>query len=132
MGHTPLDVAGLYCPLDVIEMMKEKGAVDEGNVDHWAIQGANIGNWSGKVDENKKFLIHWAAYNDLPEVLLEYNRVGVNLAIPDTNGHTAMDLAVLNKSYNSFKVLADLGCRPKPELVKNCDSKAMKMYLKKL
>ena len=113
-------------------MMKEKGAIDEGNVDHWSIQGGNIGNWSGKVDENKKYLIHWAAYNDLPDVLLEYHRVGVNLAIPDTNNHTAMDLAVLNKSYNSFKVLADLGHRPKPELLANCDSKSIKQYIKKL
>ena len=74
LGHTPLDVAGLYCPKEIINLLKEKGAVDNGNVDHWAIQGANLANWSGKVDLKKLFLIHWAAYNDLPEVLAEYHR----------------------------------------------------------
>lgn len=69
MGHTPLDVAGMYCKREYVDLLKEKGATDNGKVDTWAIQGANIANWSGKVDPSKKPLIHWAAYNDLPEVL---------------------------------------------------------------
>lgn len=47
-------------------MLKAKGAIDNGNVDYWAIQGANPSNWSGKIYPDKKQLIHWAAYNDLP------------------------------------------------------------------
>lgn len=49
LGHTPLDVAGLYCSKDHIDLLKAKGAVDNGNVDYWAIQGANPSNWSGKI-----------------------------------------------------------------------------------
>ena len=129
MGHSPLDVAGLYCPLEVIELMKEKGAIDEGNVDHWSIQGGNIANWSGRVDEKKPYLMHWAAYNDLPDVLVEYHRTGANLSFVDTNGHSSIDLTVLNKSYKSFKVLADLGFRPKPDLLANSDSVSMRKYI---
>lgn len=70
LGHSPLDVAGIYCRKDYIEMLLEKGAIDNGNIDHWAIQGGNIYNWTGHVDVNKKFLIHWAAYNDMPQVLM--------------------------------------------------------------
>jgi len=51
-------------------MFKVKGAIDYGNVDFWAIQGANYANWSGKVYADKKALVHWAAYNDLPEVIV--------------------------------------------------------------
>jgi hypothetical protein len=46
--------------------LRQKGAIDNGKVDQWAIQGANIRNWSGNVDINKKALIHWASYNNLP------------------------------------------------------------------
>lgn len=113
MGHLPIDVAGLYCSLEYVNLMREKGAVDDGNVDHWAIQGANLANWSGTVDPKKPFLIHWAAYNDLADVLLEYNKIGCSLSEPDTNGYTAMDLAVLNKSYNSIRVLGELGYKPR-------------------
>lgn len=28
LGHTPLDVAGLYCRREYVEMLKEKGAID--------------------------------------------------------------------------------------------------------
>jgi hypothetical protein len=105
-GHNPLDVAGMYCHKEYVDMLKEKGAIDSGQVDHWAIQGANLANWSGKVDVEKKYLIHWAAYNDQPEVLTEYARRGANMADPDTNGYTPIDLAVINKSYKSVKVLA--------------------------
>lgn len=80
MGHTPLDVAGLYCNKQYVQMIKNKGAADNGQVDHWAIQGGNLTNWSGQVDPKKKFLIHWAAYNDLPEVIAEFGRQGVNLS----------------------------------------------------
>jgi hypothetical protein len=47
-------------------LLKEKGALDNGKVDHWAIQGGNIANWSGNVDLNKKELSPWAAFNNLP------------------------------------------------------------------
>lgn len=49
-----------------MDLLREKGAIDDGKVDAWAIQGANIDNWSGKVDPEKKPLIHWAAYNNFP------------------------------------------------------------------
>lgn len=39
-------------------------------MDNWAIQGGNIYNWSGRVDPTKKHLPHWAAYNDMPDVLM--------------------------------------------------------------
>jgi ankyrin repeat protein len=66
LGHTPLDIAGMYCKREYVDLLKEKGAVDDGKVDHWAIQGANISNWSGNVDVKKKELIAWAAFNNLP------------------------------------------------------------------
>jgi len=31
------------------------------------------------VDPSKKGLIHWAAYNNLPEVLAKYGEVGANV-----------------------------------------------------
>lgn len=95
-------------------------------MDYWAIQGANPTNWSGKIYPDKKPLIHWAAYNDMPEVLSEYAKEGVSISEPDSNGYTPIDLTVLNKSYSSMKVLADLGERPKPELLKTCDSASIK------
>lgn len=113
LGHTPVDVAGLYCNKEYIEMLREKGAIDNGNVDQWAIQGGLPANWSGKVYPDKKPLIHWAAYNDMPEVLAEYAKEGVPVNEPDSNGYTPIDLAVLNKSYGSIRVLAELGEKPK-------------------
>jgi ankyrin repeat protein len=70
-------------------------------VDCWAIQGANIANWSGKVDPTKKQLIHWAAYNDMPEVLKEFYKAGADVNQPDEKGNTPIDMAVINKSYSS-------------------------------
>lgn len=54
LGHAPLDIAGMYCKREYVDLLREKGAVDNGKVDHWAIQGANIANWSGNVDVRKK------------------------------------------------------------------------------
>lgn len=101
LGHAPLDIAGMYCKRQYIELLKSKGAIDDGRVDHWAIQGANIANWSGNVDVRKKDLIPWAAYNNLPEVLAKYAELGANMDEPDPNGNTPIDLAVLNKCYES-------------------------------
>jgi hypothetical protein len=72
LGHAPLDIAGMYCRKGYVDMLRAKGAIDGGKVDHWAIQGANIANWSGNVDINKKELIAWAAYNNLPQVLAKF------------------------------------------------------------
>jgi hypothetical protein len=90
-------------------LIKSKGAIDSGNVDYWAIQGGNLANWSGKVYADKKPLIHWAAYNDMPDVIAEYAKQGISISDPDSNGLTPVDLTVLNKSYNSLRVLTDLG-----------------------
>lgn len=117
LGHTPLDIAGMYCKREYVDLLKEKGAIDEGKVDHWAIQGANIANWSGKVDIKKKELIAWAAFNNLPEVLAKYAEAGASMNEPDNNGNTPIDLAVLNKCYESVEVLAKLGLRPKEKLL---------------
>lgn len=89
----------MYCKREYIELLKEKGAIDNGKVDHWAIQGGNIANWSGHVDVKKKELIAWAAYNNLPEVLQKYAEAGANMDEPDANGNTPIDMAVLNKNY---------------------------------
>lgn len=86
-------------------------------MDNWAIQGANITNWSGEVDPSKKALIHWAAYNNLPEVLAKYAEVGANVNEVDQNGNTPIDLAVISKSYESVEVLAKMGHRPKQTLL---------------
>jgi hypothetical protein len=83
IGHTPLDVAGMYCRREYVDLLKAKGAIDDGRVDNWAIQGANIDNWSGKVDPSKKLLIYWAAYNNLPQVLLKFHEAGANVDEPD-------------------------------------------------
>ena len=99
MGHTPLDIAGMYCRREYIDMLREKGAEDDGKVDVWAIQGANIANWSGRVDPEKKTLIHWAAYNNFPQVLLEFYRAGADVNQTDEKGNTPIDMAVINKSY---------------------------------
>lgn len=113
-------------------MLKAKGAIDNGNSDFWAIQGANVGNWSGKIYPNQKSLIHWAAYNDMPEVIAEYAKEGVSVSDPDSNGFTPIDLTILNKSYNSMRVLSDLGERPKPEILTASDSQSIKEHFKKL
>jgi hypothetical protein len=68
----------------------------------------------------------------MPEVIAEYAKEGVNVSEPDSNGYTPIDLTVLNKSYNSMKVLAEIGERPKPELLKTCDSISIKEYFSKL
>lgn len=49
----------------------------------------------------------------MPRVIAEYARQGVNISEPDTNGFTPVDLAILNKSYNSLRVLVNLGEMPK-------------------
>ncbi len=45
----------------------------------------------------------------MPEVIAEYAKEGVSVSEPDSNGYTPVDLTVLNKCYNSLRVLADLG-----------------------
>ncbi len=45
--HTPLAVAGMYCQRTYIDMLKAKGAIDDGTVDYWAVVGANREAWSG-------------------------------------------------------------------------------------
>ena len=128
LGHTPLDVAGMYCKREYVDLLRQKGAQDNGKVDCWAIQGANIANWSGNVDPEKKALIHWAAYNNFPDVLKKYYEAGANVHEQDEKGNTPIDMAVINKSYESVQALAELGYRPKQTLLDNSDSP----YLKKL
>lgn len=79
VGHTPLDVAGIYCRPEYVELLLKKGAVDQGNIDQWAIQGGNMQNWTGNVNISQKHLIHWAAYNDMPTVLKEFHKNGANM-----------------------------------------------------
>ena len=117
MGHTPLDIAGMYCRKEYVQLLKQKGAIDNGKVDHWAIQGGNIANWSGKVDVNKKELIPWAAYNNFPEVLKKYAEAGAFMNEVDANGNTPIDLAVINKCYESVEALAKLGLKPKQNIL---------------
>ena len=62
----------------------------------------------------------------MPEVIAEYAKEGVNVSEPDSNGYTPIDLTGLTTSYNSMKVLAEIGERPKPELLKTCDSISIK------
>ena len=75
----PLDIAGTYCRKQYVDLLKQKGAIDRGNVDNWAIQSANIYNWTGRVDPTQTHLIHWAAYNDMPQALLEFYKQGANI-----------------------------------------------------
>lgn len=42
----------------------------------------------------------------MPEVLTEFYKQGANLNEKDGNDFTPIDLAVINKSYNSIKYLA--------------------------
>lgn len=45
----------------------------------------------------------------MPDVIAEYAKQGISVSDPDSNGLTPVDLTVLNKSYNSLRVLTDLG-----------------------
>jgi hypothetical protein len=49
----------------------------------------------------------------MPDILIEFYKQGVNINDKDGNDLAPIDLAVINKSYKSFKVLAELGFRPK-------------------
>lgn len=49
----------------------------------------------------------------MPDVLMEFYKQGASLGERDANDFAPIDLAVINKSYNSFKVLVELGFRPK-------------------
>jgi ankyrin repeat protein len=62
-------------------------------------------------------LIPWAAYNNLPEVLKKYAEAGVFMNEVDANGNTPIDLAIINKCYESVEVLAKFGLRPKQSLL---------------
>lgn len=46
-------------------------------------------------------MIAWAAYNNLPDVLAKFAEAGADMDQPDNNGNTPIDLAVLNKGYES-------------------------------
>lgn len=48
---------------------------------------------------------------------MKYNEAGCNVNEADINGNAPIDLAVINKSYDSFEVLAKLGFRPKQKLI---------------
>lgn len=91
----------MYCRREYVDLLREKGAIDDGKVDCWAIQGANIANWSGEVDPSKKALIHWAAYNNLPDVLQKFYEAGADVNDADEKGNTPIDMATMNKSYES-------------------------------
>ena len=132
LGHTPLDVAGMYCRKEYVELLRAKGAKDEGRVDAWAIQGGNIDNWSGNVDPTKKVLIHWAAFNNLPQVLQRFHEAGANVDQADDKGNTPIDMAVINKSYESVEVLARLGFRPKQTLIDKAESPYFHALFKEL
>ena len=126
LGHTPIDIAGMYCRKEYVEMLRAKGAEDNGRVDHWAIQGANYCNWSGEVDPTKTKLVAWAAFNNLPRVLEKFAEGGAKMDDLDDKGNAPIDIAVINKSYESVEVLAKLGYRPKETVMANCDSLAIK------
>lgn len=46
-------------------------------------------------------------------MISEFAKQGVSVSEQDSNGFTPIDLTILNKSYNSLRVLAELGERPK-------------------
>lgn len=50
------------------------------------------------------------------------------LSEQDSNGYSPIDLTIINKSYKSMRVLAELGERPQYDLIKSTDSKAIKHY----
>ena len=114
-------------------MLKEKGAtVSVNGTDFWAIRGANLECWSGNVPLDRKELIHWAAYNDLPSVLKEYQQQGVDVNLPDHNGTTPIDTALINKSYKSFEYLLSIGHDiTNPEKLKEMDSPSMEVVYQK-
>lgn len=113
-GNSPLEIAALYSTKNVMEKLKAKGATGDIGPDYWAVRGGNLANWSGRVPLDKKELVHWAAYNNLSEVLEEFNRLGVSMIEPDQTGSTPIDIATANKSYRAFKYLLSLGYRPNP------------------
>lgn len=108
-GNSPLEIAALYSTKSIMNKLKEKGGTGDIGPDYWAIRGGNLANWSGQVPLDKKELVHWAAYNDLPEVLTEFNRLGVSMVETDQNGSSPIDIAASNKSYKAFKYLLELG-----------------------
>lgn len=113
-GNSPLDIASLYCTKPIVDKLRAKGATSKMGADYWAIRGGNLGTWSGDAPMAQEELIHWAAYNDLPEVLEVYHAKGASLTKLDQRGATPIDTAVLNKSYRAFKYLLDLGYLPNP------------------
>ena len=132
LGHTPMDIAGMYCRKEYVDMLRSAGADDDGRVDHWAIQGANYRNWSGDVDPKKTKLVAWAAYNNLPKVIVKFAEAGAKMDDIDDHGNSPMDIAVLNKSYECVEELAKLGYRPKESLKGNYDSKAIEQIFAQL
>ena len=130
--HTPLDIAGMYCRREYVELLREKGALDEGKVDVWAIQGANIANWSGKIDPSKKPLMYWAAFNNFPQVLVKFHEAGVNLDEPDDRGNIPINMAIINKSYECAEVLGKMGYRPNPEILEKAESPYLTKLFKEL
>ena len=123
-----MDIAGMYCRREYVDLLREKGAKDDGRVDVWAIQGANIANWSGNVDPSKKQLIHWASFNNFPQVIRKFHEAGANVHEIDEKGNTPIDMAVINKSYEVAEYLGGLGYRPKDQLLEKAESP----YLNKL
>ena len=112
-----------------MDLLIAKGATGDVGPDYWAIRGGKIGNWSGKVPLDRKELVGYAAYNDLPEVLEEFHRLGVPMDQLDKEGKSPIDIAVVYKSYRCLKYLLSLGYRPNPEIMKNVDSVSItKLY----
>lgn len=120
-----MEIAALYSTKEVVDKLKAKGATGDIGCDYWAIRGGNLAIWSGEVPMDRPELVHWAAYNDLPEVLEEFRKRGIDLTNPDQNGATPIDIAVVNKSYRAYKYLLGLGMLPSPGKLAGVDSKAM-------
>lgn len=128
-GNSPVEIAALYSTKEVVDKLKSKGATGDIGCDYWAIRGGNLAVWSGQVPLDRPELVHWAAYNDLPEVLEEFRKKGVSLSIPDQNGQSPIDISVSNKAYRAYKYLLGLGHLPTPDKLIGIDSKAMtRMY----
>ncbi len=51
---------------------------------------------------------------------------------PDANGNTPIDMAVLNKNYESVEVLARLGYRPKKNLLGSSESPYLYSFFNEL
>jgi ankyrin repeat protein len=113
-GNSPLEIAALYSTKEVVDKLKAKGATGDIGSDYWAIRGGNLAVWSDTVPLDRPELVHWAAYNDLPEVLEKFRQKNVSLTTLDQNGSTPIDIAVVNKSYRAFKYLLGLGLLPNP------------------